>query len=90
MVQWDGPSVKRRRNGDTYYYAFELNSMRYSIGDYLFLWSGAGDPKRQRNKSHFIAKIDNMWEDCCGVMWIEVMWYELALPAIGDHLLLLL
>jgi hypothetical protein len=73
-AQWDGPAVKRKRNGDVYYYSFLLDDDRFSIGDFALLWSGSGDPSSRKNQ--FIAKIDNMWEDCCGVMWLEVMWYK--------------
>ena len=45
--------------------------------DRVLMWNGGGegDASGVKNCDHVLARVDNMWEDCCGVMWVEVTWY---------------
>ena len=38
----------------------------------MLLWTGE---KTGTEREDVLARVDNMWEDCCGVMWVEVTWY---------------
>jgi hypothetical protein len=75
---WDGPPVKRKPNGDSYYLAFILNGIRYAIGECVWLWGGKDDNGKDKS---VIARIDNVWEDGAGVMWAELMWCVFLAPA---------
>jgi hypothetical protein len=39
--------------------------------DRVVLWAGDNHSGRE----YVLARLDNMWEDCCNVMWVEVTWY---------------
>ena len=41
--------------------------------DRVLLWNGGGEASGQRDT--ILARLDNMWEDCCSVMWVELTWY---------------
>ena len=41
--------------------------------DRVLLWKGGEEDGKDRE--HVLARLDNMWEDCCGAMWVEVTWY---------------
>ena len=39
----------------------------------MFLWTGGSEAGK--DSEHVLARLDNMWEDCCGAMWVEVTWF---------------
>ena len=45
----------------------------HSLSDRVLLWTGGAEDSNARDT--VLARIDNMWEDCCSVMWVEVTWY---------------
>ena len=41
--------------------------------DRVLLWTGGSEAGK--DSDHVLARLDNMWEDCCGAMWVEVTWF---------------
>lgn len=72
-LTWDGPPVKKRPNGDTYYLAFRIAGVRCAIGEWVWL---KGDVQDDGSNKKMLARIDNTWEDGAGVMWCELLWYR--------------
>jgi hypothetical protein len=70
-LTWDGPPVKKRPNGDTYYLAFRIEGERCAIGEWVWL---KGDVMEDGSHKKMLARIDNTWEDGAGVMWCELLW----------------
>lgn len=65
---------KRKRSGEVKHLSFVLNGVKYTIGDYTWMWSGSGDPKNRKNQ--YVAEILDVWADNSGLMWMEASWYS--------------
>jgi hypothetical protein len=55
--------------------SLSLLSLFLWLSDRVLLWTGGGEESSGGGRDTVLARLDNMWEDCCSVMWVELTWY---------------